>query len=146
MCHIGSSKVIMVKDTLRSLMEPLCKFKPVTAVKFWRLRIHNIVYYSLKYHRTHTRNSYTVRFGDNQYGIIQYFLAVNSGSDIFVFAIVSVLLVQRFQNLPHLFIAENTGFVKPIYARSIVSKCVSLVFESNFYIGVFPSFVLPLLS
>lgn len=146
MCRLGSSNVIMVEDTLGALMEPLCKFKPVTAVKFWRLRVRNTVYYSLEYHRTHSRNSYTVCFGDNQYGIIQYFIAVNSGSEFFVFAVVSVLLVQRFQNLPHLFITENTGFVKPIFVKSIVSKCVSLIFESNFYVCVFPSFVLPLLS
>lgn len=146
MCCIGSSKVIMVEDSIGVLMEALCKFKPVTAVKFWRLRVYNTIYYSLEYHRTHSRNSYTVRFGDNQYGVIQYFIAVNSGSDSFVFAIVSVLLVQQFRNLPHLFMAQDTGFVKPIFAKSVVSKCVSLIFGSNFFIGVFPSSVLPLLS
>ena len=74
----------MVEDTLGALMEPLCKFKPVIAVKFWRLRVRNTVYYSLEYHLTHSRNSYTVCFGDNQYGIIQYFIAVNSGGEFFV--------------------------------------------------------------
>jgi len=123
MCCIGSSKVIMVEDSIGVLMEALCKFKPVTAVKFWRLRVYN-----------------------NQHGVIQYFIAVNSGSDSFVFAIVSVLLVQQFRNLPHLFMAQDTGFVKPIFAKSVVSKCVSLIFGSNFFIGVFPSSVLPLLS
>lgn len=50
MCCSGNSKVIVVEDTIGVLMESLCKFKPVTAVKFWRLRVYDTSYYSLEYH------------------------------------------------------------------------------------------------
>ena len=63
----------MVDNSLDALMEPLCKFKPATGVKIWRLRVHDIDY--TEYHQTHTNVSLVFEFNFyNMYSFALFFL------------------------------------------------------------------------
>ena len=106
---------------------------------------HNL-YYSCNYSHTHSRNSYTVWFGD-QFGTIEYFLEARSHSGmVFVFAVVKVLSVTHALNCTHLFAAKESGTVKLVPVTSIVSKCVSMNVGTELFVGIFPCHFLPMLS
>ena len=104
------------------------------------------VYYSLDYQHTLARNSYTVCFGENQFGIIQYFLEVNCFSHASVLAVVNVLSVQSYHNLPHLYTCKTTNSFKAINADTLQYKCVYVSHNGTQFIGLFPSWNISMLS
>ena len=114
--------------------------------KFWRLKSRNNLYYSQDYTRNRCRNSYTVSFEDCKFGTIQYLEVESQNSVVYVFAVVKVLSVQHVLNCTHLFVAKDTGIVKPIPVGSIQSKCVCINVGSELFIGTFPCRFLPMLS
>ena len=52
---------------------------PDTVIKFWRLELHNSLFYSKEYTCTTKSNNYTVVYddGDKSYGVIQFFLELS---------------------------------------------------------------------
>ena len=146
---IGKSQLVSPDSSEAGLVHSVCDFIPEWERKFWRLKFKNSVYYSLHYSRTHTRNSYTVCFGENQFGIIQYFLEVSDGvtyNSTCVLAIVNVLSVESYHNLPHLYLCRATSIIKAINADTLNYKCVSVTLCGTQFIGVFPSRIISLLS
>ena len=147
--QVGNAKKLTMEpgDPLRMLLlAACCPHIPQTVFQFWRLKSHDNLYYSCNYSRMHSRNSYTVCFGD-QFGIIEYFLEARSHSGmVFVFAVVKVLSVTHALNCTHLFAAKESGTVKLVPVTSIVSKCVCINVGTELFVGTFPCHFLPMLS
>ena len=149
MSRIGKSQLVVLDSSVAGLAHSVCGFVSQRGWKFWRLLFKNTVYYSLEYSRTHTRNSYTVSFGENQYGIIQYFIEVNSNSpsdSVCVLAVVNVLYVETYYNLPHLYTCRTTNIFKVISADTLNYKCVYLPVSGAQFIAIFPCRTMSFLS
>ena len=148
MCCIGKSQLVSLDSSVAGLVHSACEFIPERERKFWRLQFKNSVYFSLDYSRTHARNSYTVCFGENQFGIIQYFLEVSDRmcNSTCVLAVVNVLSVESYHNLPHLYLCRTTSIFKAIHADTLNYKCVYVALCGTQFIGVFPSRIISLLS
>ena len=86
----------------------------------------------------------------SQFGVVNYFVEVHGEfeghSEQDVFAIISVLNVERFGHCPHMYVAELTGFMKPVLPSCIISKCVYVSVSSRVYVGSFPCNVLHVLT
>jgi len=91
---------------------------------------------------------YTVCFGENQFGIIQYFLEVSDRTcnSTCVLAVVNVLSVESYHNLPHLYLCRTTSIFKAIHSDTLNYKCVYVALCGTQFIGVFPSRIISLLS
>lgn len=141
MWRLGNYKAIELSSSISALLHPVCGCRPESALKFWRLQLHNTVFYSQEYSRTRSRNSYTIT-SDGRFGVIKYFLETkNSSNGSVVLAIVSILRAQKYYSLPHLFTARASGILQAIRADTIMFKCVSMCSDtpdSHSFIGVFP--------
>lgn len=153
MWRIGNSKWTSLDVSIELMIESVCGYQPQQALKFWRLEQNQTLYYSAEYTRTTSRNSYTVCYtqeNSSQFGLVNYFVEVHGEfeghSEQDVFAIISVLNVERFGHCPHMYVAELTGFMKPVLASCIISKCVYVSVSSRVYVGSFPCNVLHVLT
>ena len=107
-------------------------FVPDVVIKFWRLELHNSLFYSKEYARTTKTNNYTVLYdsdGVEGFGVIKFFLEL-SCRDVSrpqVLAIIDKLITAPYVCgdvlVPHLrvVVAQHQSFVS---ASCLKMKCI----------------------
>ena len=143
---IGGVGAVRLSGDIRAEVQRLYGVEVDHASQFLRAKIHQEVFFSKKYIRVKTRNSYTVIYsqgGGEKYGIVQYFLSLSDQA----VAVIQPLTVNTSPTCYPSQLSILHSRIKPVVmdsvvcivnVKNIIRKCVFVDTGSRVYVCTKP--------